>query len=70
MTPPAVVVASQVDVTSGPGTGEQYLVEFNLHAGAEVRLLESRPGWRRVALPGGNFQGWVPVEAVASVIVE
>ena len=68
--PPAVVVASQVDVTSGPGTGEQYLVEFNLHTGAEIRLLESRPDWRRVALPGGNSQGWVPAQAVESVIVE
>ncbi len=68
--PPAVIVAQEVDVTSGPGSGEQYLVEFTLHAGAEVRLLESRPGWRRIALPGNDFQGWVPTEAIEPVMVE
>jgi len=66
-TPPGVVVAQEVDVTSGPGDAEQYLVEFNLHGGAEVRLLDSRPGWRRVTLPGNDFQGWVPAEAVIPV---
>ena len=68
--PPAVVVIPEVDVTSGPGSTEQYLVEFNLHTGAEVDLLESRPGWRRVALPGNDFQGWVPDEAIEQVIKE
>jgi tetratricopeptide (TPR) repeat protein len=65
--PPAVIIAPKVDVTSGPGGGDQYLVEFELHAGAEVRLLESRVGWRRITLPG-NLQGWVPSEAVEPVI--
>lgn len=64
--PPAVVVAGAVDVTSGPGSRQQYLLEFELHAGTEVRLLETRPGWRRVALPG-DLQGWVPVDAVEPV---
>ena len=67
--PPAVIVAQEVDVTSGPGDSKQYLVEFNLHAGAEVSLLEHRPGWRRVTLPG-DLQGWVPREAVELVIDE
>lgn len=65
-TPPAVIVAEAIDVTSGPGTSEQYLVEFTLHSGAEVSLLESRPGWQRITLPG-DLQGWVPDEAVARV---
>lgn len=65
--PAAVIIAPKVDITSGPGGGDQYLVEFELHAGAEVRLLESRVGWRRIALPG-NLQGWVPSEAVEPVI--
>jgi tetratricopeptide (TPR) repeat protein len=65
--PAAVIVAPQVDVTSGPGGGDQYLVEFELHAGAEVRLLESRIGWRRITLPG-NLEGWVPGEAIEPVI--
>jgi tetratricopeptide (TPR) repeat protein len=64
--PPAVIVAQEVEITSGPGNAEQYLVEFNLHAGAEVNILEDRPAWRRIMLPG-NLQGWVPVDAVETV---
>ena len=67
--PPAVIIAQQVDVTSGPGGADQYLVEFDLHSGTEVRLLESRPGWQRLTLPG-NLQGWVPEEAVELVVEE
>lgn len=65
--PPAVITAEQVDVTSGPGGSDQYLVEFDLHAGAEVLLLERRPGWRRISLPG-NLGGWVPQDSVESII--
>jgi len=64
--PAAVVVAQEVEITSGPGDAEQYLVEFNLHSGAEVNILESRPAWRRVMLPG-DLQGWAPAEAVETV---
>jgi tetratricopeptide (TPR) repeat protein len=67
--PAAVIIAPEVDVTSGPGSTDQYLVEFNLHTGAEVNILESRPGWRRVALPGNDFQGWVPEEAIQQVAI-
>jgi tetratricopeptide (TPR) repeat protein len=64
--PAAVIVAQTVDVTSGPGTSEQYLIEFTLHSGAEVSLIESRSNWQRITLPG-DLQGWVPAEAVARV---
>ncbi len=64
--PPAVIVAQEVEITSGPGDAEQYLVEFTLHSGTEVYLLESRPNWRRVMLPG-DLQGWAPAEAVETV---
>ncbi len=57
-----VVVAAEVDVTSGPGT--QYVTEFILHSGAEVDLVEVRPNWVRLALPGGELEGWVPASAV------
>jgi tetratricopeptide (TPR) repeat protein len=63
---PGVIVAQTVDITSGPGTSKQYLVEFTLHAGAEVSLIESRPGWERLALPG-DLQGWAPAETVGRV---
>ena len=66
-TPEVVVVAAEVDVTSGPVAAEQYVVEFNLHSGAEVLVTEQRPGWRNIALPGNDFKGWVPVEAVEQI---
>ena len=58
----AVVVESTVDVVSGPG--EQYETEFTLHSGAQVRLVDSRQGWVRIALPGDDLQGWAPSNAV------
>ena len=58
----AVVVESTVNVVSGPG--EQYETEFTLHSGAQVRLVDSRQGWVRIALPGDDLQGWAPSNAV------
>jgi tetratricopeptide (TPR) repeat protein len=63
--PEAVVVASDVDVTSGPGT--QYVTEFALHNGAEARLLETRGNWARLMLADNALQGWVPANAVEIV---
>jgi tetratricopeptide (TPR) repeat protein len=65
--PPAVVVAAEVKVRSGPG--DNYLTEFSLHAGAEVRVVEQRGGWIRIGLPGG-LQGWAPGEAVIRISPE
>jgi len=58
---PAVIVVQEVEAHSGPGA--DYLAEFTLHTGAEVRMLERREGWVRIALPG-DLQGWVVGEAV------
>lgn len=63
--PAGVVVASEVDVTSGPGS--QYVTEFTLHSGAELNLVETRGSWVRLALPGGDLEGWVPADAVEAV---
>lgn len=60
-----VVTATTVDVVSGPGP--QYSEEFTLYSGAQVRLTDSRHGWWRVALPGGELQGWVPAHAIGKV---
>jgi uncharacterized protein YraI len=60
-----VIVAPVVDVTSGPGA--QYVTTFSLHSGAEVNLLETRGSWVRLALPGGELDGWVPRSAVEAV---
>ena len=60
-----VVVATSIDVVSGPG--EQYETEFTLHSGAQVSLVDSRQGWVRIALPGDDLQGWAPSNAVEAV---
>jgi tetratricopeptide (TPR) repeat protein len=62
--PPALVVASEIAVHSGPG--DDYLTEFTLHAGAEVRLVERRGDWVRILL-SGDLQGWTPSEAVVEL---
>jgi tetratricopeptide (TPR) repeat protein len=60
-----VIVAAEADVTSGPGS--QYVTEFTLHSGAEVRLVEKRTNWVRLAVPGGELEGWLPASAVEAV---
>jgi tetratricopeptide (TPR) repeat protein len=65
--PPAVVVVDEVSVHSGPGS--DYLTEFLLHTGTEVRVVEERAEWLRIALPG-DLQGWVPAQSAIRVIPE
>lgn len=60
-----MVVAEEVNVAAGPGSRATAAVI--LTGGTEVTLLEKRANWRRVAWPGGDLQGWVPVEAVEAV---
>lgn len=60
--PAAIIMAEKVDVHSGPNP--QFLVEFSLHQGTEVRLLERRDGWARLTLPGNQLQGWVAASEV------
>ena len=61
-----IIIAESVDVVSGPGL--QYETEFALHGGAEASLVEMRGNWARLALPGGELQGWVPADAVEPVV--
>ena len=60
-----VVTTAAIEVVSGPGS--QYATEFSLHSGAQVRVTDSRHGWLRIALAGGELQGWVPSHAVEVV---
>ena len=55
----AVVVPQEIEVHSG--TGADTVVRFKLHAGTEVRALEQREDWIRIALPDGQ-QGWLQAE--------
>ena len=60
-----VVTAAAIEVVGGPGP--QFPEKFALHSGAQVRVAESRHGWLRIELPGGELQGWVPSHAVEVV---
>ena len=55
--PQGVIQAESVAIHSGPG--ESYVTEFQLHAGAEIQVIESRSDWLRIQAPG-NLQGWAP----------
>ncbi len=61
---PAVIVVEEAPALSGPG--EVYLELFDVHDGAEVRVLERAQGWARVLLPDGR-QGWVTTDSVDEV---
>ena len=60
-----VVTAGRVEVLYGPGP--QYDENFALHSGAQVRLVDSRPGWLQVSLPGGELQGWLLAHTIGAV---
>ena len=57
-----VVTAPAVEIVSGPGP--QYSEEFILYSGAQVRVTDSRHGWLKIELPGGELQGWAPSHAL------
>jgi tetratricopeptide (TPR) repeat protein len=62
--PSAVAIALTAPVMSGPG--EDYLNLFQIHAAAELRLLESRGDWARFILPDSR-QGWIHQDMVEMV---
>ncbi len=64
--PSAVVIVPEVDVIDNPDIPEEASVQFALHAGAEIQILDRRLGWRQIALPG-DLRGWVPTNAIELV---
>jgi tetratricopeptide (TPR) repeat protein len=57
----AVVISEKVDVRSGPK--EDYLLQFTLHEGAEVRLVKESQGWYEIGL-SRDLRGWLPKDSV------
>ncbi|HVS65164.1 MAG TPA: tetratricopeptide repeat protein [Thermoanaerobaculia bacterium] len=57
----AVILPAEVEAFSG--TGADTVVRFRLHAGTEVRAVETSGDWVRIALPNGE-QGWVGSDQV------
>ncbi|MDX1524104.1 MAG: tetratricopeptide repeat protein [Anaerolineae bacterium] len=65
--PVAVVTVPETPVTEGPGSVDDFSLNFSLHAGAEVEIIDRRLGWRQIALPG-ELRGWVPTDAIELVV--
>jgi tetratricopeptide (TPR) repeat protein len=61
---PAIVVADEVQVMSGPG--EEYAREFVLHAGTKVEIRRSYQNWHEVAL-SDEMRGWVGTDAIEGI---
>ncbi|MDA0768588.1 MAG: tetratricopeptide repeat protein [Chloroflexi bacterium] len=65
LNPDVVVVADEVEVTTGPSP--QYALQLTLRSGAEARQLDSRGSWTKLSLRGGELEGWVPSGSVELV---
>lgn len=60
----AVIVSDKVDVKSGPK--EDYLLQFTLHEGTKVRVVEERQGWYEIDL-SKDLKGWLPKDSVEAI---
>lgn len=63
---PGVVVAEEVVARKGDGLAYEPSFQEPLHAGAELTLVEERPGWRLVELEDGR-RCWLPEKTVELV---
>ncbi|MFH1854638.1 MAG: tetratricopeptide repeat protein [Candidatus Omnitrophota bacterium] len=57
----AVVTSEKIDVRSGPK--EDYLLQFTLHEGAEIRVVKEGQGWYEIDL-SKDLRGWLPSDTV------
>lgn len=61
MTKSAIIIAEKVDVRSGPK--EDYIVQFSLHEGTKIRIIDQRQDWYSVEL-SKDLKGWLPKASV------
>ena len=59
-----IIVSKKVDVRSGPK--EDYLLQFTLHEGTEVRVVEEAKNWYEIDL-SKDLRGWLPKDAVETI---
>ncbi|MBU1933457.1 MAG: SH3 domain-containing protein, partial [Candidatus Omnitrophica bacterium] len=59
-----VVVVDSVDVRSGPK--EDYLLQFTLHEGSEIRIIEEAQDWCEIDL-SKDLRGWIPKDSVEAI---
>ncbi len=57
----AVIISKKVDVRSGPK--KDYLLQFTLHEGTGLRIVEERQGWYEIDL-SRDLKGWLPNDSV------
>ena len=57
----AVIISKKVDVRSGPK--KDYLLQFTLHEGTGLRIVEERQGWYEIDL-SKDLKGWLPKDSV------
>ncbi|MDP8230328.1 MAG: tetratricopeptide repeat protein [Candidatus Gorgyraea atricola] len=57
----AIVISEKVSVRSGPK--EDYLLQFTLHEGTKVRVVEERQLWYEIDL-SKDLRGWLPKDSV------
>jgi hypothetical protein len=60
----AVVLTQEIPVYSSPS--RDATLQFKIHSGTMIRVVERRTRWVRIELPG-KLSGWVESETVASV---
>lgn len=65
--PPGVVLASDVAVFKGPGTGYERQFEQPLQAGVEFTRTQRRGDWWRIELADGQT-GWIPARSAELVV--
>ena len=61
-----IITAESAEVFSGPG--ERYASRFNLDAGAEATIVQTRGGWSRITIPGSDLDGWIRQSEAETVI--
>ena len=61
-----IITAESAEVFSGPG--ERYASRFNLDAGAEAIIVQTRGGWSRITIPGSDLDGWIRQSEAETVI--
>jgi len=60
----AVILEEELAVYSGPST--QATLQFKVHEGTVTRVVDARPGWVEIELPG-ELSGWVRAEALERI---
>jgi tetratricopeptide (TPR) repeat protein len=59
-----IIVTEKIDARSGPK--DDYLLQFTLHEGTEVRIAKEAQGWYEIEL-SRDLKGWVPEASIGII---